>query len=198
MAAPTKMWKKLARRLGGDGNPLRRREDLIERWLIPLAIAMFVVLAPVAALAAGAVEHAENAATWRVESSYHPVRGVLLRSAAGPEGSDHGTNTWLVPTLASWTEGGRPHVGYVPAPAKSAAGSVVTIWLDRAGKVELPPLTSAQARDRLLVATGCALAALALLLVALWWLGRKVLDRRRLRGWEADWLTVGPRWTRQP
>jgi hypothetical protein len=140
--------------------------------------------------------HAENAATWRVESSYHPVRGVLLQSAAGPEGSG-GANTWLVPTLARWKEGSRPHFGDVPAPAKSAAGSVVTIWLDRAGKAELPPLTSAQARDRLLVATGCAVAALALVLVALWWLGRKVLDKRRLAGWEADWLTVGPRWTRQ-
>lgn len=197
MTAPTKTWKKLTRRLADDGNPLRRREDLIEGWLMPVAVVVFLALSPVVAIATGALVHADNAASRHVEASYRPVRGVLLQSAPGPEESDDGANAWLVSTPARWMAGGRPHRGYVPAPARTAAGSVVTVWLDRAGRVELPPLTSAQASDRVIVATVTALAALAMLLAGLPWLGRKVLDRRRLAGWEAGWLAVGPRWTRQ-
>jgi len=197
MTAPTKVWKRLTRRLSGDGNPLRRREDVLQSWIAPLAIATFLVLCPVAALATGAFVHAENASALRAESSYRPVRVVLLQSAPGPEQSDHGANTWLVPTLGRWTADGRTHLGEVPAPAGAAEGSVITVWLDRAGKVQLPLLTAAQARDRLIGATVTVLATLALLLAGLAWASKRVLDRRRLAGWEADWLAVGPRWTRQ-
>ena len=40
-------------------------------------------------------------------------------------------------------------------------------------------------------------AALALLLLGLAWLVRRVMDRRRLAAWEADWALTGPRWTRR-
>jgi hypothetical protein len=197
MAAPTTMWKKLTRRLGGDGNPLRRREDFIEAWLAPIAIALFLILSPVVVFAACAVVHAENAATRQAESSYRPVHAVLLQSSVGPADADHGANTWLTPTLARWTFDGRPHVGDVPAPSSTAEGSVITIWLSRAGRVQSPPLTAGQARDHAIIATVTALSALATLLMVLPWLARRVLDKRRLASWEADWLAVGPRWTRQ-
>jgi hypothetical protein len=37
-----------------------------------------------------------------------------------------------------------------------------------------------------------AAAALGIVLLCLAWAGRLVLDRRRLAGWEAAWVTVGP------
>ena len=44
---------RLARRLGLDGNPLRRRTDKIEAWLAALTLVVFVTAAPVLSVAVG-------------------------------------------------------------------------------------------------------------------------------------------------
>jgi hypothetical protein len=188
---------RLARRLGRDGNPLRRRSDLIEAWLLPAVIAAFLALAPLVAVGTGVWIRADNAAARQAQLSWHRVPAVLLQAAPGPEMSGNGANTWLVWTPARWTADGRRWLGSVPAPAKTAAGSTVTVWLDPAGKVQTPPLTAAQARDRVAAATVIALAALAVLLAGLGLLARRVLYRRRLAAWQTAWLSVGPNWSRQ-
>jgi len=37
---------------------------------------------------------------------------------------------------------------------------------------------------------------LAAALAAIWLLCRRLLDRRRLRTWQDEWLEVGPRWSK--
>jgi uncharacterized membrane protein YhaH (DUF805 family) len=73
----------------------------------------------------------------------------------------------------------------------------VRIWLDRAGNVRTPPLTAAQVSDRVIAATLIALAGLAAALAIMAMLTRRLLDRRRLAGWESAWLSVGPQWSHQ-
>ncbi len=197
MATPTTRWLKLSRRLGGDGNPLRRRSDLIEAWLLPAAIALFLALCPVVAVLAGIWVRADNAAARHAQLSWHPADAVLLRAAPGPAMSDDGANSWVVWTLAKWTVDGRRYVGDVPAVAGSRAGSTMTVWLDRTGRVRTPPLTAAQVGGRVGTATWFCLALLAVLLAVLAGLARQILDKRRLAGWETAWLTVGPRWSHQ-
>jgi len=197
MIATTTMWVKLSRRLGMDGNPMRRRADRIEAWLAPLAIAVFLALCPVAAVAVSAWVHADNAAVQRAEQSWHPVKAVLLRAAPGPAESDGGANTWTVWTQARWSVGGVQRTGAVPVPAKSPAGSTHTVWLNSAGAVEAPPASPSQVAAFADAATSVALTALAVLLAVLTWLIRRALDRRRLARWESAWLTTGPRWSHQ-
>ena len=197
MAMPTTTWMKLTRRLGRDCNPLRRRSDLIEAWLLPAAIAVFLALGPLVAVVTDAWVHANSAAAQHAQLSWHRVDAVLLQAAPGPEMSDNGNNTWIVWTPARWTVDGRRYVGDVPAAAKTRAGSTMPVWLDHSGKVRVPPLTRAQLGDRVITATCFALAALAALLAALAWLVRRALDKRRLAEWELAWLAVGPRWSRQ-
>jgi hypothetical protein len=188
---------RLVGRLGRSGNPLRRRSDVIEAWLLPVWIAAFLVLCPLVAGAAGLWVRSDAAGARHAELSWHRVPAVLLQAAAGPEMSDNGANTWVVWTPARWSADGRERVGSVPVPAKTRAGSTVTIWLDRAGKVRVPPATAAQVRDRVIVVTLAALAGLAVFLAGMLVLARRILDRRRLAGWESAWLTVGPTWSRQ-
>jgi len=195
MATSTMTWRRLARRR--DRNPLRRRADLIEGWLLPAAIAVFLAVSPLVVAAAGAGVRADNAAATRAQLSWHRVPAVLLKAAPGPEMSDNGANTWVVWTPARWTSGGRSRTGSVPAPAGTRAGSTVRVWLDRAGNVRTPPLTAAQVSDRVIAATLIALAGLAVFMASMALLIRRVLDRRRLAGWESDWLSVGPQWSHQ-
>ena len=197
MATPTATWMRLTRRLSRDGNPLRRRSDVVEAWLLPGVIAAFVALSPLVAAGATTMVRADNAAAQHVARSLHAVPAVVLQAAPGPEMSDNGANTWLVWTRAQWTANGREWTGNVPVPANTKAGSIVTILLDRAGQVRMPPLTPSRARDRLIVALLVSFAALALLLALLAMLSRRILDRRRLAGWETAWLSVGPTWSLQ-
>jgi hypothetical protein len=188
------MWTRLKRRLGFDDNPLRRRSDLIAGWLPPAALAAVLLLAPVAAVAGGRWAEARDAAAWRAQQPWHHVPAVLLASAPGPMFPDGGANSWTVWTSAVWTANGRPHVGEVPATSDSRAGTVVTVWLDRAGTPRMP-LMAAAASDHVATAAGMAVGAVALLLAGLAAIARLVLDRRRLAGWETAWLSVGPRWS---
>jgi hypothetical protein len=194
---PTTMWMKLARRLGRDGNPLRRRTDIVDAWLLPAAIAAFLVLGPIVAVVTVAWVHADAAAARHAQLSWHRIDAVLLRAVPGPEMSDFGANGWLAWTPARWTVAGRTHSGDVPAASGSRAGSAVPVWLDRAGKVQAPPLTAAQLGDVAVTATWIALAILAMLLAGLTLLVKRALDKRRLASWETAWLTVGPRWSHQ-
>jgi len=188
---------RVSRRLGFDHNPLRRCSDVIEAWLLPAVIVVFLALVPVLLGAASAWAHAQNAAAQRAERSWHEVPGGLLQAVPGPLMSDNGANSWVTWTPARWTAGGRTHVGEVPAPAGTSAGSTVPVWLDRTGRVQTPPLTAGQVQDRATLAALVAFAALAVILGGLALLVRRLLDRRRLGGWAAAWLSVGPQWSRR-
>jgi hypothetical protein len=194
-AMPRAAWTKLVRRLGWDDNPLRPRSDLMGRWLLPAVIIIFVAMCPVVATVTGMRVRADNAAVVHAQRDWRPVTAVLLRAAPGSAQSDHGTNTWLTWTPARWRVAGQSRVGDVPAVAGSRAGSRQTVWLNRAGQVQVPPLTARQVGNRVRADTAMALAALAFVLAGLWLLARRALNRRRLRDWEMEWLTVGPLWT---
>jgi hypothetical protein len=195
MMATTTKWVKLSRRFGLDRNPLRRPADKIEAWLVPVAIAVFLALCPVVGSGMSAWVHADNAAAQRAAQSWHSVKAILLQAVPGAAESDGGTNTWTVWARAQWTVGGLHVTGKVPVPAGSPAGSTHTVWLNRAGAVQVPPASASQVAGLADTATAVGLTALAILLAGLTWLIRRALDRRRLARWESAWLTVGPRWS---
>lgn len=197
MATPTMTWRRLARRLGRDHNPLRRGLDLLDAWLLPAVVVVFLALCPLVAAFTGMWLRADNAATQRAEQSWHSVSATLLRGAAGPQFTDHGANTWTTWEPARWTVDGRQHTGSIPVPAGSAAGRTQTVWLDSHGHVQVPPLTAGQLGQAIDVAMLISLVGLAVVVSILTVLARWILNRRRLAGWEAGWLAVGPSWSHQ-
>jgi hypothetical protein len=196
MTRPTTTWKRLTRRLGRDGNQLRRRSDVVDAWLRPVAIVVFLALCPLVLAVTGGWARAANVSEQRAQASWHPVQAVLLQAVPGPQQVDHGTNTWSTWTPARWTAAGTQHTADVPARSGTPAHSVVTVWLDSAGRVHLPPLTPGGASARVWEARLGGLAVLAVVLALMILLARRVLDRRRLAGWENAWLSVGPTWSR--
>jgi hypothetical protein len=197
MATPTMAWRRLARRLGRDSNPLRRRSDVLESWLLPAAAVVFLALCPLVAGLTGLWLRADNAATQRAQQSWHPVSAVLLRAAPGPEFTDNGANAWTAWEPARWTLDGGQHTGSIPVPSGSPAGSTQTVWLDSHGQVRVPPLTRTQLGQTVDAAMLISLVGLAVVVSILTVLARWMLDRRRLAGWEAGWLAVGPSWSHQ-
>ena len=197
MAKPTTTWMRLAHRLGRDPNPLRRRSDVIEAWLAPAAIIVFLALSPLVAVLAATGVRADDAAAQHVQQSWHPVTAVLLRAAPGPQFSDNGANTWTEWAPARWTAGGRHYTGNIPVPADSRAGSTQTVWLDSGGHVRVPAMTKPELSGAIGTGILLALAGLAVLLAVAARLGRWALDRKRMASWGDAWLSVGPRWSHQ-
>jgi hypothetical protein len=185
---------RLARRLGLDGNPLRRRIDKIAACLAALLMAAFLIGAPLAMAAARWVGHAA-AAGQRAARSWRQVPAVLLRGAPPlAVGEAFGTSS----VTARWTApDGHQREGRIPVSTGLAAGRTVQLWVDTAGSpTGPPPRYGAPVASEALV----AVLAPAALGAMLWWLagvGRWMLDRRRLADWEAAWTAVGPQWTRR-
>jgi hypothetical protein len=177
---------RLARRLGLDGNPLRRSLDKIAVCLAALLVAVFLAGAPL--LSVAAIGWA-GAAGQRAERSWHQVPAVLLQAAPAPAGEVLGYSQ--VP--ARWrAPDGRARTGQIPVSIGLPAGRTVRLWVDAAGSPTGPAPSNRAVLTREAVAAAGAAVALGIVLLCLAWAGRWVLDRRRLAGWEAEWAIVGP------
>jgi hypothetical protein len=185
----------IARTLGLDGNPLRRRTDKIAVRLAALLLAVFLIGAPFLSVTAVGWAGHHWGAELRVKRSWHQVSAVLLQMAPAATGRILG----YYQVLARWaTPDGRARTGRIPVSADMLASRTVPLWVDSAGSPTGSPLN----HHRLVLAdetTGAAVVIMALgtVLSCLAWAGRRVLDRRRLAGWEAGWAAVGPQWTKR-
>jgi hypothetical protein len=187
----------LARRLGLDGNPLRRRTDKIATSLAVLLLAVFVVGAPLLWVAVVGWAGRPGVAELRAERSWHEVSAVLLQAAPAPAASAAGVLSY--PRVrARWSApDGRARTGQIPVTTALAAGGTVRLWVDAAGSPAGPPLNRRAVVADEVAAAAVATSGLGIVLLCLAWAGRRVLDRRRLAGWQAGWAAVGPQWTRR-
>lgn len=131
----------------------------------------------------------------RQEQSWQRVNAVLLRSAPEPKYAYGTMTTFWVP--GRWrTASGRTTFADVPAVAGAKAGSVVPIWIDRAGRATgRIPLTRSVVIMRAAVIVVVTLGVLAIGLLIVSGVTRWLLDRRRLMIWGIEWACFGPRWT---
>ena len=163
---------------------------------MPVAIVVFLALCPLVLSVTGSWMRAANVSEHNAQKGWGHVNGVLLQSVPGAQQANHGMNTWITWVQARWTENGVAHRGLVPAQAGSRADSPVIVWLDKAGRVQMPPLSPGEAGSRVLEARVGGLAVLAVLLAIMILVTRRILDRRRLAEWGSAWLSVGPTWSR--
>ena len=182
--------KALLRRLGWHRSPLRRGTDRVEAWLNAILMITMVLAGSTLATGTGrgAYRAEQRAAAWDRAHRFE-VTAVLVSAPAASRGMAPGIAQarWKAPDGAART-------GPIAAAPGTAAGAQVPIWVDSRGAVSAaPPRRSPGARAaRAAVVTVLPVAA-ALVLIRQ--LGRRLLDRRRLRCWQAEWLEVGPRWS---
>jgi len=189
---------RIARRLGLDGNPLRRRTDQIATCLVALLLAVFLIAEPfLSAAAVGRVGH-HGDAELRATRSWHQVSAVLLQGAPALAHTATSGVLGYHQVLARWTTpDGRARTGRIPVSADMAAGRTVRLWVDSAGSPTGIPLNHHLVLAQEATAAVIATVALGIVLLCLAWAGRWVLDRRRLADWQAGWAAVGPQWTRR-
>ncbi|WBO67953.1 hypothetical protein O1G22_36620 [Streptomyces camelliae] len=174
-------------------NPLRRRADVIEAWLV-LGTWLLTALAGVFAglAAAGSVEDglARERADWRpvVARVVEPVR------AASPAQSHTvvGEPVWAE---VRWTAAdGSVHTGQVRVRPGSAAGTPVTVWTDPQDRLVSRPTSASESAFRgALIGALVGVSAAAVPFAGGLALRRR-LERRRMEAWDTEWARLGPQW----
>jgi hypothetical protein len=194
---PGRRLTRLARWLGVDRNPLRRRTDRIEAALRLVMIIMLVAAVPAAAVFAG--QQADHVALDRAHAqraSKHLVSAVLLEQAPPTGIPDPYTSVQTTWVLARWQPPGLPpRTGEVLATAGARKGSTVRTWIGPSGAVTSPPLDHRDIVGDVLIAAVATGLVSWLVLLAFGALARRALDRRRLRAWDAEWRAGGPLWS---
>ena len=194
---PDRSLASLARCLGIDRNPLRRGTDRVEAALRLVMILLAVVAVPAAAVAVG--RWADHYALHRVQAQMavdHQVTAVLLRDAPATGTPDPYTSVQTAWVPARWQPPGKPpRTGEVLALAAARKGSTLRTWIDPSGAVTDPPPGHRVLVGDVWIAVVATCLVPWLVLLAAGTLARRVLDRRRLRAWEAEWRVSGPLWS---
>lgn len=180
-------------------NPLRRRADVVEAWLLLAAWLLTVVTGVLAGLlAARSVEHglARERADWRPTVA-RVVARAPGRSAAEDSGGSGGSGGERVWAEVRWTApDGRAHTGQARVAPGSRAGTPVTVWTDPQGHLVSRPTTPSEAAFRSTL-TGALVGVTAAAAPLVGGLAlRSRLERRRLAHWDAEWARLGPQWGR--
>jgi hypothetical protein len=174
-------------------NPLKRRADTVEAWVL-LAAWTLTVLAGVLAGLATARTVEQGMARERVE--WRPVVALLTEQAPGARdsraGTSSGTSVWAE---VRWSApDGAAHTGQARVRPGSGVGTPVTVWTDPRGRLVTRPATASEARTRAVLvgglAGGCAASVPFFAGRAL----RSRMESTRIDQWGYEWARFGPLW----
>ncbi|MER6572659.1 hypothetical protein ABT288_42500 [Streptomyces sp. NPDC001093] len=176
-------------------NPLKRRADVVEAWVL-LGAWLLTVLAGISAglVATGSVEHglARERAAWRPVVAH--VRGRAPGTSPMHRHASAGERVWA---KVGWTMAdGSAHTGQVRVPPGSKSGTPVTVWTDPQGRLVGRPASVAEGAFRGTL-IGCLVGVSAAAVPFVGGLAlRGRLERRRMRAWDTEWARLGPQWGR--
>ncbi|MEU3851125.1 hypothetical protein [Streptomyces sp. NPDC029554] len=176
-------------------NPLKRRADRIEAWVV---LGMWTLAVLVGVPAGTAVNRSVEDALARERATWRPLVGRVAERAPGPptEGgaASRADQVWA---RATWTAAdGSARSGQLRVPAGSPAGTPVTVWTDPEGGQVTRPMTPSQARVRAGLLGGAAGLAAAVVPLAAGRALRTRLERHRIDRWDTEWSRFGPLWGR--
>jgi len=178
-----------------DGNPLRRTTDRLETAVLAVLVITFLAAAPFVAQACGAAAreaaHQEQLAQ---EASLRQVPALVIKNASSAQAT---VSTLSTPKAqVRWTApDGHARTGETPVPTGTRAGATVPVWVTNSGQLASPPLLDSQVAGTADLAATGGVALLGFVIVNVGLATRRVLNKRRMAAWEAEWRAVGPRWT---
>ncbi|MCT9075929.1 hypothetical protein [Streptomyces fulvoviolaceus] len=171
-------------------NPLRRRSDLVEAWIV-LAGWVFALVGGL--LVGLATADAVEAAAERQRAQVHEVSAVRVEDDKDRVPA-RATTDYRMWATVRWTEpDGSTYTDEARVPSGTRAGSTVTVWADANGHITAEPLTDGE--TRLHAVAGGVLAAVGAggAVLGAGWVVRLRLEQRRLAQWAAEWERIDTR-----
>ncbi|MGW4911737.1 Rv1733c family protein [Streptomyces sp. NPDC004270] len=176
-------------------NPLKRRADTLEAWVL-LGAWLFTLLAGVLGGLAAARSVEDGLARERAE--WHPVVAHVMDKAPGGSGpQSESSGRERVWARVGWTVAdGSAHSGQARVAAGSKVGTPVTVWTDPQGHLVTRPPTASEAHLRSALIGGLVGLSTAAVPFVAGLVVRGRLERRRMDRWDAEWSRLGPQWGR--
>ncbi|MCT9080190.1 hypothetical protein [Streptomyces fulvoviolaceus] len=172
-------------------NALRRRDDIVEAWIV---LAVWVVVAVGGALAGLVTAHAADDAFARQRAERHSVRAELLTDVPASATSAGTTSRHALAKIRWTTPDGDTRTDKTLVGTDQKAGAEVVVWLDGRGDLATEPPSPTEAAVEAGVLGTAAALGLAGTAFGAGALARWRLDRRRIDQWGREWDLVGPRW----
>ena len=158
-----------------------------------MLVVAFLVGTPFAAVATSTwARHGAEAAARTERATWHPVAAVVLRGVPAPA-NPYG-QWYHVRVPVRWTLNGTTHAGRFEAAPGPPAGATVRIWTSASGEQTGPPLSPSQITHQAALGGVMSVAGLAFLAIVSAVVIRRILDRRRMAAWDAEWSATGPQW----
>ncbi|MGW3132747.1 Rv1733c family protein [Streptomyces sp. NPDC001123] len=173
-------------------NPLRRRSDVVEAWIV-FALWALALLGGV--LSGWAVAQAVGQTFADRRADTRSVSAVLTENAADGSPVTAGYDVGRMWVTVRWAAAdGTVHTGRAKAAPTATAGSHVQVWVNRGEQSVSPPPSKAESIFEA-VASGALVGQLTVTAVyGGGWLVRRRLLRHRLAEWDDEWRRVGPQW----
>ncbi|MGW7543232.1 Rv1733c family protein [Streptomyces sp. NPDC054770] len=171
-------------------NPLRRRHDIVEAWIV---LATWTVVAVGGTVTGLVTAHTADDMFARQRTERHSVRAELLNDVPRSTGALGGTDRRSA-SVRWTTPDGSIRTGRTLVSTGLKAGTKVTVWQDGQGQLALAPTGSAEAAIESGFLGTTAALALAGLVFGAGAVARWRLDCRRFDEWDREWGLVGPRW----
>ncbi|MGW4566636.1 Rv1733c family protein [Streptomyces sp. NPDC004561] len=185
MSATRRMWR--LRR-----NVLRRREDVVEAWVL---LAVWVLVLVGGAVAGLVTAHAASGVFARQRTDRHAARAVLL--AGAPRDTTALQANGRVWAPVRWTApDGTTRTAQTLVDEDLPTGARVMVWQNGRGDL-VPAKPAGRVEGDVESALFGIAAALALAgpVYGAGALARAHIDRRRLAAWDREWELVGPHWS---
>ena len=178
-----------------DHNPLRRQVDRLEAVVVLALVTVFLIATPLIALGVGRWSWDGGAATARTErAAWHQVSAVVLRGVPRPQNDPYGA-VYLAQVPVRWIVDGTSHTGQVTTTAGIRAGATLSIWTKASGELTDAPLARSQIEHQAFFAGMLAVLGFSSLLGVTALVIRRMLQRRRMAAWDAEWRATGPLWS---
>lgn len=167
-------------------NPLVRRSDRAEAYLLLLAFVSVLIITPVA----GAIGTAVHDSHSRLYADQARARHPVAATVTGDPTSTIQANSVVIVAPVHWRVDGVDHAGKLEVARAPKAGDRLQVWVDRSGdQVGPAPATSQAGSDALIAGAGFWLGMVACVAGLTAWL-RAGLARRRDSAWEREWQVL--------
>jgi len=175
-----------------QNNPLRRRSDVLEAWIVLMAWTFALIVAVVIGiLGAQLAQHAAQ----RDRAGRTRTDAVLVRVVPGGTRDVVGgvRHDRVLATVRWRDDRGAVRTGTAEVKRALRAGSTVPVWTDGHGRLVSPPAGPGETVTRaVLVGAGAGLAA-GLLVLSGGYLVRLRVERRDVERWGTEWDRTDPR-----
>jgi hypothetical protein len=172
-------------------NPLRRRVDIVEAWIV---LSVWTVFAVGGTVAGWVTAHAADETFARQRAERQSVPAVLVNDVPPSATAIGGTSDRRMTTVRWTASDGSTRTGRTLVETGLRTGSTVTVWQDAQGRLTTAPPSSTEAAIESGFLGIAAAAGLAGLVFGAGAVARWRLDRRRVDEWGREWDQVGPLW----